>query len=224
MKVQLLVSEWCKPCGKAEEIWHAVAAERAIAFEVLDIAQPEGRAVVARLNSKTIPAVVIDGRLAAVGVQTRAQALKMVEAAPPRGQPDVRHVGMFLETSSRAAVIAAVIYLLAAGLLALPAGSIVGDAPWRIAATHAFTLGFVAFMIYGLGEHLLPRFTGNPIRSGAWAWTQQAIGHIGVVLLGLGSVLNIPTVMLGGAALAWLALCMFTARILPVLWPAAGRR
>lgn len=224
MKVQLLVSEWCAPCAKAEEVWRAVAEERAIAFEVLDVGQPEGRDVVARLNSKTIPALVIDGRLAGLGVQTREQALKLVEGAPPRARAATRHIGLTLETSSRAAIVAAAGYLVVAGALALPAGGIVGDGPWRIAAIHAFTLGFVAFMIYGLGEHLLPRFTGNPVRLGTWTWVQQALAHAGLIGFVAGSALDARAVAFAGAGLAWLALALFAARMLPVLWPTTERR
>lgn len=224
MKVQLLVSEWCKPCEKAEAVWRAVAEERAIAFEVLDVGQPEGRAVVARLNSKTIPAVVIDGRLAGLGVQTHEQALKLVESAPPRPRTATRHVGISLETSSRAAILAAAFYLVVAGTLALPAGGIVGDALWRLAAIHTFTLGFVAFMIYGLGEHLLPRFTGNPIRLGAWSWSQQALAHAGLIGFAVGAVFGAESLRLAGAITSWLALALFAGRVLPVLWPDLSRR
>jgi hypothetical protein len=47
MKVQLLVSEWCMPCRDAEQVWRRMAQQKAFAFEVLDVAQLEGRAVVA---------------------------------------------------------------------------------------------------------------------------------------------------------------------------------
>jgi predicted signal transduction protein with EAL and GGDEF domain len=47
MKVQLLVSEWCMPCRDAEQVWRRMAQQKAFAFEVLDVAQPEGRTVVA---------------------------------------------------------------------------------------------------------------------------------------------------------------------------------
>lgn len=224
MKVQLLVSEWCAPCTKAEDVWRAVAEERAIAFEVLDVGQPEGREVVAQLNSKTIPAVVVDGRLVGVGVQTREQALKLVEGAPLRARAATRHIGLTLEMSSRAAIMASAGYLVVAGALALPSGGIVGDGPWRIATIHAFTLGFIAFMIYGLGEHLLPRFTGNPVRLGAWAWIQQSLAHAGLIGFAAGSAFDARAGALVGAGLAWLALALFAARMLPVLWATKERR
>ena len=68
LRVQLLVSEWCAPCRGAEEAWRAVARKKSFAFEVLDVAQPEGRAIVARLGIRTVPATVIDGQLKHLGV------------------------------------------------------------------------------------------------------------------------------------------------------------
>ena len=36
----------------------------------------------------------------------------------------------------------------------------------RRVALHVFAPGLVAFCIYGLAEHMLPRFTGRPVRNG----------------------------------------------------------
>ena len=69
IKVQLLVSEWCAPCRGAEEIWQQIAQKKAIAFEVLDVGQREGRTIVAHLGVKTVPATVIDGRHLVSGAQ-----------------------------------------------------------------------------------------------------------------------------------------------------------
>ena len=104
MKVQLLVSEWCAPCDTAEEIWRAVAEEREIRFEVLDMGQPEGREVARRLGIRTIPSVVIDDQLKALGVVSRSAALELVAGAPERKRTALRHVGLVMDTSSRAAV------------------------------------------------------------------------------------------------------------------------
>ena len=84
MKVQLLVSEWCQPCRGAEEVWRAVAAKKALAFEVLDVGQPDGRSVAAALSIRTVPSTVIDGELKHVGVPGEREALELVAAAPDR--------------------------------------------------------------------------------------------------------------------------------------------
>ena len=84
MKVQLLVSESCAPCDQAEKVWRQVAAERALDFSVVDLAGPEGRTLADRLRLRTIPALVIDGRLIAIGVQSPEEARALVTRAPTR--------------------------------------------------------------------------------------------------------------------------------------------
>lgn len=64
-----------------------VAREHGFVLEVIDVDQPEGRVLMERLHLGTVPAVLIDGRPVAVGVQSQEEAEKIVRAAgvPPRG-------------------------------------------------------------------------------------------------------------------------------------------
>jgi len=78
VKVQLLVSESCAPCDQAEKVWRQVAAERALDFSVVNLAGPEGQVLADRLRLKTIPALVIDGRLIAIGVQSVEEARSLI--------------------------------------------------------------------------------------------------------------------------------------------------
>lgn len=84
MKVQLVVSGTCAPCDEAEKIWREIAAERDLEFTVVDLGRPEGRALGERLRLKTIPALVVDGKLVAIGVQSREEARAIAAAAPAR--------------------------------------------------------------------------------------------------------------------------------------------
>ena len=84
MKVQLLVSEACSPCDQAQAIWRAVADELALDFSVVNLAGPEGRDLADRLRIRTIPALVIDGVLMAIGVQSPDEARALVARAPAR--------------------------------------------------------------------------------------------------------------------------------------------
>ena len=219
MKVQLLVSEWCAPCRGAEDVWQAVARSKAIAFEVLDVGQPEGRAVVARLGVRSVPATVIDGALRHVGVPSMAQARDFVAAAADReAAADAAHyVGLTMEATSEASIASAAVYLVAAGASLVFGGGIAGDAPWRAAALHAFGLGFVTFFVFGLGEHMLPRFTGAPIRGGTRAWSQFGFAHAGTLLLVAGFLAGKAVVALLGGVAALVALAIFALRLLPVL-------
>lgn len=216
-KVQLLVSEWCAPCRGTEAVWQQVAGQKAIAFEVLDVGQREGRAIVARLGVKTVPATVVDGVLRHVGVPTLQQALELVAAAPARDVATARYVGMTLASTSRWAVSASAAYLTLAGSALVFDGGIAGDPPWRAAALHAFGMGFLTFAVFGFGEHMLPRFTGAPIRGGIVGWTQQALAHAGTLLMVVGFASGGRVASFAGGTLALASLAVFAARLAPVL-------
>lgn len=80
MKVQLLVSQWCPTCPAAEQVWSKAAVLAGAEFEALDIARPEGRKVVVELGVRTVPAVVIDGRLRKVGAASLGEAQALLDA------------------------------------------------------------------------------------------------------------------------------------------------
>ncbi|MEJ2376962.1 MAG: thioredoxin family protein [Pseudolabrys sp.] len=77
MKLQLLVSQWCPTCPAAEKVWSDAAAREGLDLEVLDVGKPEGRRVVSDLGIRTVPAVVIDGRLRSLGTCTLKEALSI---------------------------------------------------------------------------------------------------------------------------------------------------
>jgi len=218
MKVELLVSEWCASCHEAERIWRRVAEEKEIDFQVVDMAQPEGRELATRLRVRSIPALVIDGELKGVGVQTLEEARALVAEAPPKRATTVRHVGLGLARSGRIAILAAMAYLVLAGGAMSFAGGLFIDTPARPAVIHLFTVGFVLLLIYALAEHMLPRFTGLPIRAGGWPWLQQGLTHLGLWgfvagFLGAGAAWS-----LAGAWLLWSGLLVFALRLAPLLW------
>ena len=217
MKVELLVSEWCASCHEAERIWRQVAEEKDIDFQVVDMAQPEGRELATRLRVRSIPALVIDGELKGVGVQTLEEARALVASAPPKRATTIRHVGLGLARSGRIMILAAMGYLVLAGGAMTWAGGLFIDAPQRPAVIHLFTVGFVLLLIYALAEHMLPRFTGLPIRAGAWPWLQQGLTHLGLWAFLAGFLGAGRGWALAGAGLMWLGLLLFALRIFPLL-------
>jgi glutaredoxin len=225
MKVELLVSEWCPTCPAAEKVWRDVLEERAFEFAVVDVAQPEGRALVARLHLRSVPSVIVDGILQAVGVQTRDEARRLVAAAPLRTRKHrAYHAGMMLSRDNRLWIAASMAYLIASAIILLSAGSLLPETGVgsRSGAVHIFGGGFVLFLIFGLAAHMLPRFTGNPIAMAPWSWAQLGTANAGVPLLALGLWLDAPAASLAGGALVWLAFAIFAGRLLPVLFPRAG--
>jgi len=208
MRVELLVSDWCATCPAAEAVWRQVAAEKEIDYAVLDLAQPEGKRLARDLHVRTIPALAIDGVLKAVGVVPLGEARRLVAAAPDRAAGAARHVGMLLGRDERLFALSALVWLIVSGFAMLVTGSLLAPAPIHLYG------GFVLCLIYALGAHMLPRFTGRPIRGGAWSSAQLALANTGIALFAFGAPLA------GGAAL-WLSLALFTARLWPVLRPFA---
>lgn len=78
MKLQLLVSQWCPTCPAAEKVWSQAAARAGLTLEVLDVGKPAGRAIVVERGIRTVPAVVIDGKLRSLGVCTVGEATAML--------------------------------------------------------------------------------------------------------------------------------------------------
>ena len=222
VKVQLLVSEWCEPCRGAEAVWREAAQRKDFVFEVLDVGQPEGRAIVAKHAIKTVPAGVVDDVLRHVGIPTLAQALEFVAAAPGRSARQSEYVGLTLGVTSRWAIAAAALYLVVAGAGLVFGDGIAGVPPWRAATVHVFGLGFVTFAVFGFAEHMLPRFIGAPIRGGWPAWMQQVLVHAGLALMVMQAIAGARALALLGGVLALMGLATFAVRLWPVLrWNAA---
>ncbi|MDH3309528.1 MAG: thioredoxin family protein [Gammaproteobacteria bacterium] len=86
MKVQLLVSESCVPCKQAENIWRQVAEESALDLSMVNLTDVEGQQLADQLDLKTIPAVIIDGVLMAIGVQSLDEARSLISRGPVGNQ------------------------------------------------------------------------------------------------------------------------------------------
>ena len=220
MKIELVVSGVCPFCLEAEKVWREVAADRGFEFYIVDIAQPEGAALAQRLKLQTVPAIVIDGTLRAVGVQSPEEALTLLQPARQEAHDRMQQMGFTFSPDNRWFILAAQAYLMLAGLGLLMNDSFLSDNAARPAFLHLFTLGFMLFMIYGLASHMLPRFTGNPIREGIWPWLQMGLAHAGVAGYAVGYLIGWHGLVVAGAVLAWSSLLLFTIRVWPVLWPA----
>jgi len=222
MKIELIVSGCCPFCLEAEKVWRAAAADHGCEFSVMDISRAEGAALAQRLKLQTVPALLIDGTLRAVGVQTPEEALTLLQPQRQEAHDRMQQMGLGFSPDNRWFILAAQAYLMLAGLGLLMNGSFLSDDAARPAFLHLFTLGFMLFMIYGLASHMLPRFTGNPIREGAWSWLQMGLAHGGVIGYAVGYLAGWPTLIVVGAVLAWLSLAVFAFRVWPVLWPTAS--
>lgn len=77
--IQLLVSQWCPTCPQVEQLWQQIVNKTGAQLDILDVTQRPGRDLVATLMIRTIPATVIDGRLAFVGVPEPRAALEAAQ-------------------------------------------------------------------------------------------------------------------------------------------------
>ncbi|WP_017925317.1 hypothetical protein [Thioalkalivibrio sp. HL-Eb18] len=116
---------------------------------------------------------------------------------------------------NRMFILAALVYALLGGLigvlwLAHP-GLIPGNVP-RIHG-HLMLLGFVIMMIYGVGLHVLPRFSGRSLFSERLAHVQFVLANVGLWVMIVGWMMfHNPTVAVGGA-MAWGAMSLFALNI-----------
>ena len=83
MRVELLTCEECASCDKAIAVWREACAEKGLEFEVLDATDPQGKQRIEALTLTVLPAVLFDGRLVAVGLQTPADAQHLLAVAIP---------------------------------------------------------------------------------------------------------------------------------------------
>ncbi|HEX6134677.1 MAG TPA: cbb3-type cytochrome c oxidase subunit I [Longimicrobiales bacterium] len=91
---------------------------------------------------------------------------------------------------------------------------------YRPAHVHANLLGFVSMMIFGVAYHVIPRFTGNPLRSRRLATVHLWVANIGLASLVGGWLLRPWQPGLGSAALGAGALASATGAFLFItnLW------
>jgi len=79
---------------------------------------------------------------------------------------------------------------------------------------HIMLLGFVTMMIYGVALHTLPRFANCPLHWERLANVQLWAANLGLLGLVAGWLAYWQPLVMGGGALAWLAMVAFAYNIL----------
>lgn len=112
----------------------------------------------------------------------------------------------------------ALIYFMLAILLGLHM-SVTGPVyPWMPIHVHFNLLGWMSMMVYGVGYHILPRFSGVPLWSDRLSYWQMWLANIGLVGMAAGWIVRSssgdPTVLLifsliEGVSIVFFALNMF---------------
>jgi cbb3-type cytochrome oxidase subunit 1 len=109
--------------------------------------------------------------------------------------------------------------------LALEARAVV----YRPAHMHANLLGFVSMMIFGVAYHVLPRFSGTPLRSRAAALVHVFVANAGLSAMVLGWLLRTtvpgvtPVLLAVGGVLSAVGAFLFIGNIWLTVGAPAGR-
>lgn len=78
---------------------------------------------------------------------------------------------------------------------------------------HLMMLGFVGQMVFGVGLHALPRFSGYPLFSERLADAQIVLINGGLLVMAWGWLGSMPQLAHAGAGAAWLALICFAINV-----------
>ncbi len=126
-------------------------------------------------------------------------------------------------------IIASIIYLGVASVLGV---CMLGDESLlalKFVHSHMMLLGWVSMMIYGVGYHVLPRFSGRPLRYpkiGELQFWAANIGLLGMLLFYALGVYNpsdaLRTLTVAFGATEALSIALFLYNMLATLLPKAG--
>lgn len=78
--IDMLVTDDCPPCREGASTWRELCRELGLPFRCHDATSRAALELTGGTVLATLPAVFIKGRLVAVGVQTRAQAVALLIA------------------------------------------------------------------------------------------------------------------------------------------------
>lgn len=122
-------------------------------------------------------------------------------------------------------IAAALVYALVGGLLGLAWLAVPGSLPALTLRAHAHLMlvGFIGMMIFGVGLHVLPRFTGRTLYSERVADWQFVLVNAGLVAMVAGWLAAITAVARGGGALLWAGLALFALNVVATVRPWARR-
>ena len=107
-------------------------------------------------------------------------------------------------------------YALLGGLIGITWLADPGLIPGDVARLHGhiMLLGFIAMMIYGIGLHVLPRFSGNPLFSERLANWQLYVSNGGLWLMSAGWLGTFNLLVLIGGMVSWIGIGMFALNIM----------
>ncbi len=122
-------------------------------------------------------------------------------------------------------VAAALVYALLGGLVALVWLAFPGALPGDVLRAHAHLMlvGFVGMMVFGIGLHVLPRFTGRTLFSERMADVQFVLVNLGLITMVFGWLGGARIATGAGGALSWVGFVLFAVNVIATVRPWARR-
>lgn len=122
-------------------------------------------------------------------------------------------------------IAASLAYALAGGLLGLAWLAHPGAfTPYALRAhAHLMLVGFLGMMVFGVGLHVLPRFTGRTLFSERLADLQLVLANVGLVAMVWGWLSSRISLTQAGGGLLWAAFLLFAVNVIVTVRPWARR-
>ena len=122
-------------------------------------------------------------------------------------------------------IVASLAYALLGGLVGLAWLTLPGALPVAALRAHAHLMlvGFVGMMVFGIGLHVLPRFTGRVLFSERLADAQFVVANIGLIAMVYGWLGGARIATVAGGAVLWTGFVLFAVNVVATVRPWAGR-
>jgi glutaredoxin len=80
MKVTLIHADWCPICQATKKLWTELRKEYLFEYEEVNLTSPLGIEYVKKHTIQSVPATLIDERVAFLGLPERAKAIEAVRS------------------------------------------------------------------------------------------------------------------------------------------------
>ncbi len=78
MNIQLIISGQAKQSQATERVWRTICEDMGLSLQIINSENETGRSLAKKLNLRTLPALIVDGRVIAVGQPDTISAKKIL--------------------------------------------------------------------------------------------------------------------------------------------------
>lgn len=78
MKVTLVHADWCPVCRATKKLWNELSGEYGFEYEEVELTSPQGIEYVKKYSLHSVPATLINGKIAFLGLPDRNKAIEAV--------------------------------------------------------------------------------------------------------------------------------------------------